>query len=104
MIDNAAKKKNLGFSPLKGLFDDFQLEDKGGYITQEFQDYGYRLAVELNDLAHKSLYIKMAKEVERSILENARSFIIDANAKNKARLFMWKVKELKKAKSGEKQP
>lgn len=77
------------------LFSQFQMEDKGGYISQEFQDYGYRLAVEFDDLKHKSLYIKMAKNEKRGILESARSFVIDSNAKSKARLFMWKVKQLK---------
>ncbi len=85
------------FKSLGSLFDNYQLDDKGGHITREFQDYGYRLAVELNDLKHKSLYIKMAKEVDRRILESARSFVQDAQAKSKAKLFMWKVKELKAA-------
>lgn len=85
------------FVTLGSLFDSYQLEDKGGYITQEFQDYGYRLAVQLNDMPHKSLYIKMAKQEERDLLERALSFVADAdNAKSKARLFMWKVRELKK--------
>ena len=90
-----SQKKNTGFQHAGSLFSQYQLDDGGGYITQEFQDYGYRLAVELNDLKHKSLYIKMAKEVSRGILERARSFVIDSNARNKARLFMWKVKQLK---------
>lgn len=83
------------FKPIASLFDQYQLDDKGGYITQEFQDFGYRLAVELDDLKHKSLYIKMAKEIQRGILETALSFTKDAQAKSKARLFMWKVKELR---------
>ncbi len=91
-------KVKTGFTPITSLFDRFQLEDKGGYITQEFQDFGYRLACELDDHKHKSLYIKMAKEVERGILESALSFIADAtSAKSKARLFMWKVRQLQKA-------
>lgn len=82
--------------PLADLFADFKLEDKGGYITQEFQDFGYRLALELNDLKHKSLYIKLAKTEKRSLLESALSFVKDAHdAKSKARLFMWKLKSLK---------
>jgi hypothetical protein len=88
-----------GMQSLGDLFAGYQLDDKGGYITQEFQDFGYRLAVELNDLKHKSLYIKMAKEVDRVLLESALSFVKDAqHAKSKARLFMWKVKQLKKEK------
>lgn len=89
------KKKKTGFASAQSLFAGYQLEDKGGYITREFQDYGYRLAVELDDLAHKALYIRMAKNDDRGILERARSFVMDANAQSKAKLFMWKVKELK---------
>ena len=74
-----------GFNPIR---------DK--YVSREFQKYGYDLAMELNDLAHKSLYIKMAKETPRAVLEKARYFVKDARARNKGRLFMWKLKELKK--------
>ena len=69
------------------------LKDK--YISREFQKYGYDLAEELNDLKHKSLYIKLAKETPRAILEQVRNFIKDAKARNKARLFMWKLKQLR---------
>ncbi|PIQ70117.1 hypothetical protein COS55_02350 [Candidatus Shapirobacteria bacterium CG03_land_8_20_14_0_80_40_19] len=69
------------------------LRDK--YVSREFQKYGYDLAMELGDLTHKSLYIKMAKETPRVILEKARYFVKDAKARNRGRLFMWKVKELR---------
>lgn len=75
----------------------YQPSDRAKYISQEFQDYGYRLAVDLNDMDHKSLYIRMAKTVPRQILEAARAFAVDAeHAKSKGRLFMWKVSELKR--------
>ena len=45
------------------------VEDK--YVSREFQSYGYWLAKALDDLKHKSLYIKLAKNIHRSILENA---------------------------------
>ena len=73
------------------------LRDK--YISREFQKYGYDLAAELGDLKNKSLYIKFAKEIPRAILEKARSFVKDARARNKAGLFMWKLKELKNGKA-----
>ncbi|MBU0569954.1 hypothetical protein KKB40_04200, partial [Patescibacteria group bacterium] len=70
-------------------------EDK--YISREFQQYGYDLAKELNDLKSKSLYIKLAKTTSRGFLETARNFVKDANnVESKARLFMWKLSELKK--------
>lgn len=94
------KKNEQPFVSVSSLFDAYNLEDKGGYITQEFQDYGYRLARELDDLKHKSLYIKMAKQEKREHLERALTFVKDAeNAKSKARLFMWKLQEIKKESS-----
>ena len=65
-------------------------------MSQEFQKYGYELAKELGDLKNKSLYIKLAKENPRGFLETARNFVKDAyKVKSPARLFMWKLKELK---------
>jgi hypothetical protein len=95
------KKKPLSntseVKPLESLFANYQLEDKGGYITQEFQDFGYRLAVSLQDIEHKSLYIRLAKQYDRGLLESALSFVSDSQARSKAKLFMWKLKELKQA-------
>lgn len=68
------------------------------YISREFQSYGVHLAESLNDYKHKSLYIKLAKTVHRSILEKALSFTVDSHARNKGAMFMWKLKELKHAK------
>jgi hypothetical protein len=67
------------------------------YVTREFQDYGYRLAMRLGDVDHKALYIKLAKQYNRQILDRAASYADDyPNAKNKGRIFMWKLSELKK--------
>lgn len=75
----------------------YQTKDDAKYISREFQDYGYRLAVDLNDLDHKSLYIRLAKTMPRAILEQARAFAVDAlHARSRARIFMWKMKELRK--------
>lgn len=99
--DASVKKK--GFSGIGSILKKYALKDKGGYITKEFQDYGYRLAVELNDMSHKSLYIRMAKTIERGILDRSLAFVKDADtAKSKARLFMWKVKQFKDEKKNEK--
>jgi len=49
------------FSSINDLFGEYCVKENKGYISQEFQDYGYRLALDLDDLEHKSLYIKMAK-------------------------------------------
>ena len=68
------------------------LEDK--YISREFQAYGYYLAEVLNDMKHKSLYIKLAKNIPRPLLEKALGFTADAKTTRKGALFMWKLKEL----------
>lgn len=69
------------------------------HITTEHQDYGYRLAIKLGDMKHKALYMKLAKEKPRVLLEQAFSFAVDyPNATpNRGRLFMWKIKQLEQA-------
>src|SRR5512134_2836177 len=79
---------------VKDILEKFNpLEDK--YISREFQSYGIYLAEELGDYKHKSLYIRLAKTVPRAILEKAMSFVKDANAKSRAKLFMWKMKQIR---------
>jgi hypothetical protein len=73
------------------------ISNKGKYMTKEYQMYGMRLAGKLDDRQRASMYIKWAKEKPRAILEIAYSFAIDyPGAKEKSRIFMWKVKELEK--------
>lgn len=86
---------------IKQILNKFDpLKDK--YISREFQSYGIYLAETLDDLKHKSLYIKLAKTVHRSILEKVLSYVSDSNAKNKGALFMWKLQELKSQNSNRK--
>ncbi len=74
------------------------IEDK--YISREFQSYGIYLSEQLGDHKHKALYIRLAKTVPRAILQKALSFAIDSRANSKARLFMWKMKQLRSGKDG----
>lgn len=83
------------FDAVKNILNRFDpREDR--YITREFQKYAYDLAEELGDLEHKSLYMRLAKTVPRQLLEQARYFVRDSNAKSPARLFMWKLAQLRK--------
>lgn len=67
-------------------------------LSQEFQYYGVFLAEELEDTKHYSLYIKLAKEIDRKILEEALNFTKGYySAKSKAKIFMWKLKQSKQA-------
>ncbi len=79
--------------------------DEDKYISFEFQKYGYELAKELGDLKNTSLYIKLAKETPRGLLETARNFVKDAyNVKSSSRLFMWKLAQLRKEKKNAPKP
>lgn len=95
MRDTRSKQK--GMQTIGDLLGSIDLL-KNKFISREFQDYGYRLAEQLGDLKNKSLYIKLAKTVPRATLEEARNFVKDASCvRSPARLFMWKLKELRPA-------
>lgn len=90
-----SKPKSAKDILLSSKFKDL-LEGKK-YIKHEFQDYGVRLSFKLNDPKHKSLYIRLAKTIERKDLEEAYRFAADypkMEGKNRGRLFMWKLKEM----------
>ncbi len=79
---------------LKDILSKFD-SNSGKYVSREFQAFGCYLAEQLDDTKHKSLYIKLAKTEDRSLLENALQNVKDSNARSKPRLFMWKIKQLK---------
>lgn len=93
-----------GFSTISDVLGKFETkDDTDKYVSREFQKYGYDLAQELGDPKNVSLYIKLAKDTPRGILESARSFVRDAtNARSRPALFLWKMKELKE--KGKKTP
>ncbi|MCL4366383.1 hypothetical protein M1437_04105 [Patescibacteria group bacterium] len=67
-------------------------------LSKEFQVYGVYLAENLQDTKHYSLYIKLAKELDRKILEEALNFTKGyTSAKSKAKVFMWKLQQLKRS-------
>ena len=72
-----------------------KFKDRPKNIAHEFQMFGAYLAESLDDTKHYSLYIKWAKELPRNILEEALNFTKGYyGAKSKARVFMWKLKQL----------
>lgn len=75
---------------------EIKYKDRPKNIAHEFQFYGCYLAETLEDTKRYSLYIKLAKIEERGLLEEALNFTKGYyNAKNKAKVFMWKLKELR---------
>lgn len=66
-------------------------------LSREFQVYGVYLAESLDDTAHYSLYIKLAKDYPRVMLDGALTYTKGyTKAKSKAKIFMWRLQQLKK--------
>jgi len=92
------------FSSIQQVLDKYtdemeQVGSKQRRISREWQDYAYRLALELGDTAHTSLYMRLVKNTPRYLVEEAKNFVKDAReVKSKARLFMWKLKQLREEK------
>ncbi len=70
-------------------------KDGKKHPKHEFQAYAYRLAHDLNDLQHLGIYLRMAKTIERHLMERAYSFVADSRTNDKGRLFLWKLKKLR---------
>ena len=67
-------------------------------LSREFQVYGVYLAESLDDTAHYSLYIKLAKDYPRAMLDEALTYTKGyTKAKSKGRVFMWRLQQLKNA-------
>lgn len=80
---------------IKQLLDEKNHPDRPKNLSREFQVYGVYLAETLGDTKHYALYMKLAKEYGRGILEEALSYARDyTSAKSKAKIFMWKLKQL----------
>ncbi|MFA6981996.1 MAG: hypothetical protein WC243_03170 [Patescibacteria group bacterium] len=70
----------------------------------EFQAYGNRLAEEFGEIGRRSMYIKLAKNEDRALLEMAREYVLASEkATTRGKLFMWKLGELKKERAGNKE-
>lgn len=90
------QKRGGNLQSIQDILSKYDLE-RTNYISKEFQDYGYRLAMELGEEKQKSLYIKLAKTEDRGLLEKARTFVKDArNVRHRGKLFLWAVKKLRK--------
>lgn len=79
------------------ILDESKFPDRPKNLYKEFQQYGVFLAESLEDTKHYSLYIKLAKDIKRAILEEALAYTKGyTKAKSKARVFMWRLAQLKK--------
>lgn len=79
------------------ILDERKNPDRPKNLSTEFQVYGVYLAESLDDTAHYSLYIRLAKQYSRGLLEEALNYTKSYyNAKSKAKVFMWKLYDLRK--------
>ncbi len=77
------------------------------YVKKEFQAYGLQLAENLGDWKNRSLYIRLAKTVDRHLLETAFHFVTGqtpGTIKTPYKLFMWKLKQLRREKTSKNTP
>ena len=80
-----------------GYLDEIKRRSEKKNVTQNFQFIGLEVATILRDLKHKSLYIKLAKEMgAERILRLAKDVADRRNVKNPAGYFMTLVKDIKK--------
>lgn len=80
---------------LSAVISEIKNRNRPKNLKYEFQFYGCELCEALEDTKY-SLYIKLAKNYRRGLLEQALNFVKDyPGVKSKAKLFMWKLKELK---------
>jgi len=81
---------------LGNIIRDTKFPNRPTNLHTEFQQYGVWLCEQLDDTKRYSLYIRLAKTTERGLLEEALTFTKGyLNAKSKAKVFMWRLKQLK---------
>lgn len=86
---------------LSKIIDEAKFKDRPKNIAYEFQSYGVYLAESLQDTKHYSLYIKLAKTLPRALLEEALNYTKGYYAaKSKAKVFMWRLAQLRSTKEG----
>lgn len=82
---------------LFSLLQTHEIKQDGKHISQEFQDFAYRLAMALsspNDRKTIEMCMRLVKKKPRALLETCLQFVQDAPARNKVALFLWKMKQI----------
>jgi len=93
-MDENRKKINS----IKDLLTNLDLDKRRKYLKEEYQAFGLQLAREMEEWDKRAMYIRLAKQTDRKLLEKARLFVKDqtkGTIKTPGRLFLWKLKQLK---------
>jgi hypothetical protein len=73
----------------------FKARQVNRFVSTETQLLALKLAQMLDDNEHKELYLHLSKYLQTGLLEQAASFVSDAQARDRGKLFSWKVKQLR---------
>lgn len=82
---------------LFSLLQNHEIKNDGKHISQEFQDFAYRLAMALSGPSDRKtieMCMRLVKKKPRALLEQCLQFVQDAPARNKIALFLWKMKQI----------
>jgi hypothetical protein len=74
---------------------EFTRPEVNKYISRPEQLLALRVARELGDEKNKALYLHLCKHLKASLIEQVLSFVVDARARDRGRLFSWKLKQLR---------
>ena len=77
--------------------DRFTHVEVNKFVSTPEQLQALRLCQELGDPDHKNIYLHLCKYTAPGLIEEALSFVRDAQARDKGKLFCWKVKQLRLA-------
>lgn len=69
-------------------------QEKNRYISTSQQWQAARLWHEFGDPEHKIYYLALCKKLKPEVIDAAYSFVQDAHARSRAKLFMWKIKQI----------
>lgn len=81
---------------LNAKFSGEESQKSKRHAAHEFQAFAYKIAADFKDLENLRIYLSVLKNCERIIVEKAYSFTIDSKSENKAKIFFWKIKQLRK--------
>lgn len=81
---------------LNAKFSGEESQKSKRHAAHEFQAFAYKIAADFKDIENLRIYLSVLKNCERIIVEKAYSFTIDSRSENKAKIFFWKIKQLRK--------
>jgi hypothetical protein len=76
-------------------FKRFKQREVNRFVSTPEQLLALKICRVLADEAHKNIYLHLCKHTQTAIIEQALSFVTDARAKHKGKLFSWKVKQIR---------